>query len=83
MQYGLSVFLMTHATVITLTVYRRLYMKKFKQVETRLVTTTYHVSAKDVNEASSFIENGDDSVETVDDTIDVQVDIECEEVKDE
>ena len=25
-------------------------MKKFKQVETRLVTTTYHVSAKDVNE---------------------------------
>ena len=58
-------------------------MKKFKQVETRLVTTTYHVSAKDVNEASSFIENGDDSVETVDDTIDVQVDIECEEVKDE
>jgi hypothetical protein len=55
-------------------------MPEFKQVETRLVKTTYYVCAKDITEASSLIENGNDTVKTVDDTIDVQVEEECKEV---
>jgi len=55
-------------------------MPQFKRVESCLVKRTYYVCAKDVTEASSLIESGDDTVETVDDTIDVQVEEECKEV---
>ena len=55
-------------------------MPEFKQVETCLIKRTYYVSAKDKTNAEILIESGDDTVKTVDYTIEAQVEEECKEV---
>ena len=55
-------------------------MPEFKQVETYLIKRTYYVSAKDKTNAEILIESGDDTVKTVDYTIEAQVEEECKEV---